>query len=78
MNIKKQNMKLYPIYRMIGADYLFYYGLEILFFTYIKGLSVANVVLGGSVCAIANIIAQFPATMICDKLGIKKTITIEL
>ena len=59
--LRKQNIKLYPIYRMIGADYLFYYGLEVLFFTQIKELSIANVVLGGSVYTIANIIAQFPA-----------------
>ena len=34
-NIRKHNMKLYPIYKMIGLDWIFYYGVEILFLTQI-------------------------------------------
>lgn len=31
--IRKNNMKLYPIYKMIGLDWIFYYGIEVLFLT---------------------------------------------
>ena len=33
--MRKNNMKLYPIYKMIGLDWIFYYGVEILFLTQI-------------------------------------------
>lgn len=35
--IRKSNMKLYPIYKMIGLDWIFYYGIQILFLTRSKG-----------------------------------------
>lgn len=31
--IRKNNMKLYPIYKMIGLDWIFYYGVKVLFLT---------------------------------------------
>lgn len=31
--IRKSNMKLYPIYKMIGLDWIFYYGIRVLFLT---------------------------------------------
>lgn len=29
--MRKCNMKLYPIYKMIGLDWIFYYGVRVLF-----------------------------------------------
>ena len=40
--MRKNNMKLYPMYRIVGADWIFYYGIEILFLTQVKNLSPAN------------------------------------
>lgn len=31
--IRKSNMKLYPIYKMIGLDWIFYYGIKVLYLT---------------------------------------------
>lgn len=31
--IRKSNMKLYPIYKMVGLDWIFYYGIRVLFLT---------------------------------------------
>lgn len=31
--IRKSNMKLYPIYKMVGLDWIFYYGIKVLFLT---------------------------------------------
>lgn len=31
--IRKSNMKLYPIYKMVGLDWIFYYGVKVLYLT---------------------------------------------
>ena len=31
--IRKNNMKIYPIYKMLGLDWVFYYGIRVLFLT---------------------------------------------
>ncbi len=71
---RKNNMKLYPIYEMIGLDLLFYYSIKILFLTQIKGISDANVVLLSSFYAFFSIFLQIPCLIICDKIGKQKTI----
>ena len=42
---RKLNMKLYPIYRMLAADVLFFNAIKVLFLTQVKGISNAEVVL---------------------------------
>lgn len=70
--IRKNNMKLYPIYEMFGLDFMFYYAIELLFFTQIKELPVANVVLLDSFFAIFSIISQFIVIFIINKIGKKR------
>lgn len=70
--IRKNNMKLYPIYEMFGLDFMFYYAIELLFFTQIKELPVANVVLLDSFYAIFSIISQFIVIFIINKIGKKR------
>lgn len=71
---RKNNMKLYPIYEMIGLDLLFYYSIKVLFLTQVKGISDANVVLLSSFYACFSIFLQIPCLIICDKIGKQKTI----
>lgn len=71
-NIRKINMKLYPIYEMFGLDFMFYYAIELLFFTQIKAIPVANVVLLDSFYAIFSIISQFIVIFIVNKIGKKR------
>ena len=40
---KKNNIKLYPLYRIFSLDLLFYYAIIYLFLTIEKGISVAEV-----------------------------------
>lgn len=72
--IRKNNMKLYPIYEMFGLDFMFYYVIELLFFTQVKGLTTANVVLLESFFAAFSIIMQFIVVIVVSKIGKKKSI----
>ncbi len=73
---KKLNMKLYPIYKMLAADVLFFNAIKVLFLTQVKGLSNANVVFMESVYAFFKLIFQVPMTVVVSKLGIRKSIIV--
>ena len=66
---RKQNMKLYSIYRAISLDLIFYYAIEVLFLTQAKNISVADIVLSQSFYAIFMIALQIPVSIIIDKIG---------
>lgn len=66
---RKKNMKLYPIYEMLGKDFLFYYGIQVLFLSQVKGISDANIVLASSLYAFFGIFLQVPISMFIKKVG---------
>lgn len=72
--IKKNNMKLYPIYKMFAWDLLFYYAITFLFQTQVKGLSPSLVLLGDSFYAIFRVIFQIFCINIVDSLGKQKAL----
>lgn len=72
--IRKNNMKLHPIYQMLGLDYIFYYGISVLFLSQVKGISDSNIVLANSIYAIFSIIMQIPMVVVVNKLGKRKSI----
>ncbi len=67
--IRKQNMKIYSLYRAISLDLLFYYAIEFLFITQVKHISPADFVLSSSFYAIFMIAMQIPASITIDRLG---------
>lgn len=71
---KKLNMKLYPIYKMIATDILFFNAIKVLFLTQVKGISNANVVLLETLYAFFKLILQIPMTVIVSKLGNRRSI----
>lgn len=73
VQIRKRNMKLFPIYRMLSWDYLFFYTTSFLFLIQIKGISASDVVLIDSFYALFGIIMQVPATFIIEYLGRKRS-----
>ena len=73
---RKFNMKLYPTYRMLAADTLFFGAIKVLFLTQVKGFSNANVVLMESIYAFFKMILQIPMAVIVSKLGIRKSVVI--
>lgn len=73
---RKLNMKLYPTYRMIAADALFFGAIKVLFLTQVKGFSNANVVFMESIYAFFKMILQIPMAVLVSKLGIRKSVII--
>ncbi len=71
---RKKNMKLFPICKSLGWDYLFFYTVNFLFLTQVKHISPADVVLIDSFYALFGILMQVPATFIIEYLGRKKSI----
>ena len=72
--IRKRNMKLFPITKSLGWDYLFFYTTNFLFLTQVKNISAASVVLIDSFYALFGILMQIPAAFIVEYLGRKKSI----
>lgn len=69
---RKQNLKLYSMYRAISLDLIFYYAIEYLFLTEAKHLSPSSVVLGGAFYATFMMILQIPASIVVDRVGTKR------
>lgn len=67
--MRKTNMKIFPTYKKLAWDYLFFYTIDFLFLTQIKGISGADVVLKSKFYAFFSIILQIPANIIVEFLG---------
>ena len=74
--MRKTNMKLFPIYKMLSWDLLFYYTINFLFLTQIKNISASDVVLTDSMYALFVMILQIPISIIIAILGKKKSMVI--
>lgn len=72
--MRKRNMKLFPTYKKIAWDYLFFYTIDFLFLTQIKGISAADVVLKSTFYAFFSMALQIPANIIVEFLGRKNSI----
>lgn len=66
---KKYNVKLFPFYKAISWDLLFYYAISFLFLTNTKGISAADVLFVDAFYPIFKFILQIPNTAIVNKLG---------
>lgn len=74
--MSKRNMKLFPIYKMLSWDLLFYYTINFLFLTQIKNISASDVVLTDSIYALFVLILQIPINIVITFFGKKKSIII--
>ncbi len=72
--MRKVNMRIFPTYKKIAWDYLFFYTIDFLFLTQIKGISAADVVLKSTFYAFFSIILQIPANIIVEFLGRKNSL----
>lgn len=72
----KRNMKLFPIYKMLSWDLLFYYTINFLFLTQIKNISASEVVLTDSIYALFVLILQIPINIVITFLGKKKSMVL--
>ena len=72
----KKNLKLYPIYKMISWDLLFYFPIIFLFFTQIKGLSAADVLLVDAVYLLFKSTLLIPESFIIERIGKRNSLII--
>lgn len=73
---RKKNVKIFPIYKTVSWDLLFYFPIIFLFLTQVKGLSPSQVLLSDAVYTLANTFWQIPITRIVDKIGKKNCLII--
>lgn len=74
IQMRKRNMKLFPTYKKLAWDYLFYYSIDFLFLTQVKHISAGDVVLATSIKALFGIFLQIPANIVVEFLGRKNSI----
>ncbi len=74
--IKRNNAKLFPIYKMFSWDLLCFYSIEFLFYTITKGVTASEVLIINAFYILFKIIMQIPSVAIADILGRKKGIII--
>lgn len=74
IQMRKRNMKLFPAYKKLAWDYIFFYTINFLFLTQVKGINPADIVLIDSFYYLFSSIAQIPATLIIEFLGRKNSI----
>lgn len=73
IQMRKRNMKLFPTYKKLAWDYIFFYTINFLFLTQVKGINPADVVLIDSFYYLFATIAQIPATLVIEFLGRKNS-----
>ena len=69
LKIKTRNAKLYPIYKMVSWDLLFFYSIEFLFYTITKKLTPSEILIVNGFYLTFRILMQIPAVAITDFLG---------
>ena len=74
METNEDNLKLYPRYRRLARDFLFFYTINVLFLTQVKKIDMSAIVLVDTFYALFVVILQIPISMIIDKIGRKKGI----
>ncbi len=72
--MRKTNMRIFPTYKRLAWDYLFFYTIDFLFLTQIKGISAADVMLKSTFYAFFSIILQIPANIVVEFLGRKNSL----
>ena len=72
--MRKRNMKIFPTYKKLAWDYLFFYAIDFIFLTQIKNINAADIVLKSSFYSLFSIFLQIPANIIVDFLGRKNSV----
>ncbi len=73
---RKHNLRIYPLYKMLSWDLLFYYAISFLFLSNCKGFSASQILLAESFYPLFKIIFQIPCTILIDKIGKRNSLII--
>ena len=74
VQMRKRNMKLFPTYKKLAWDYLFFYTINFLFLTQVKNINPADVVLIDAFYSLFGIMAQIPAAFVVEFFGRRNSI----
>lgn len=72
----ESNVKIYKKYKMFAYDFLFYYAVQVMFFTITKGFSMSQVMYITAFYSLFIFFWQIPANFISEKLGLKNSIVL--
>ena len=73
---KKINARIYPIYKMLSWDLLFYYSIIFLYLVQAKNFSASQVMLGEAFFTASCFALQIPIGLLVDKIGKKRSLVI--
>lgn len=71
---KRKNIKIFPFYKMLSWDLLFFYSILFLYLTQIKNLTPSQVLLADTIYSISIMLFQIPASKVIDILGKKHSV----
>lgn len=71
---EEKNVRLFPIYKAIAWDLLFFYMILFLFLTQVKGISAADVLFADAMYPVFKSILLMPLTILIEKIGKRKSL----
>lgn len=71
---EEKNIRLFPIYKAMAWDLLFFYTILFLFLTQAKGISAADVLLADAIYPIFKSILLMPLTILIEKMGKRRSL----
>lgn len=71
---ENRNIRLYPIYKALSYDCLFFYTIQFLFLTQAKGISPADFLLAESTYPIFKFLFLMPLTMLIERIGKRRSL----
>ena len=73
---KKKNVRIFPIYKTVSWDLLFYFPIIFLFLTQVKGLTPSQVLFADAFYTLSNTFWQLPVTSVVDRIGKKNCLIV--
>lgn len=73
---KKKNVRIFPFYKTVSWDLLFYFPIIFLFLTQVKGLTPSEVLFADAFYTLSNTFWQIPVTSFVDRIGKKNCLII--
>ncbi len=73
---KKYNRRIFPVYKGLAWDPLFYYATIFLFLTQVKGIEPAQVMYAQSLYSLFLLLFQIPSAIIVEKIGSRKSLVL--
>ena len=73
---KKRNVRIYPFYKMISLDFIFYYAISFLFMSDFKGFSASTILFADAFYPLFKMLFQIPCTILIEKIGKRNSLVL--